>query len=78
VPPDSVTELSPLNNEVYAFSKALVEQAARVHASAGPAVKVCPDSTNAPLHMLQSARVDRRPSANVNVYLAPPGVICSA
>jgi hypothetical protein len=45
----------------------MVGHAARVHASAGPAVSVCPDNENVPPHMLQSARVDRRPSAKVSV-----------
>ncbi len=60
VPPDSVTMLSPLNKPVYVFSNVIVGQAARVHASAGPAVMVRPDNANAPLHVLQSTRVDRR------------------
>ncbi len=64
---DSVTVLSPLRMLTYVFSNAIVEHAARVHASTGPAVRVCPDSANTPPHMLQSARVDRRPSANVTV-----------
>ena len=76
--PDIVTVLSPDSNAVYMFSKAMVGQAARVHASAGPAVSVSPDSVNAPLHMLQSARVERRPSANVRTYDALCGTACSA
>jgi hypothetical protein len=64
---DSVRLLSPLSRLVYAFSKAIVGHAARVHANAGPAVKVCPDSANAPLQTLQSTRVESRPSANDNV-----------
>ena len=67
VPCESVTELLPPSKLVYAFSNAMVGHAARVHASAGPAVSVCPDSANAPLHVLQSTRVDRRPSASVSV-----------
>jgi hypothetical protein len=65
--PDSVRLLSPLNKRVYAFSNAIVGHAARVHANAGPAVKVWPDSANAPLQTLQSTRVESRPSANDNV-----------
>ena len=38
--PDSVTVLSPLSTVVYVVSKAMVGQAARVHANAGPAVSV--------------------------------------
>jgi len=45
----------------------MVGHAARVHASVGPAVSVCPDKANGPPHMLQSARVERRPSAKVKV-----------
>ena len=45
----------------------MVGHAARVHASVGPAVSVCPDDANGPPHPLQSARVDRRPSAKVSV-----------
>ena len=75
--PDIVTVLSPLSNAVYVFSKAMVGQAARVHANAGPAVSVSPDSVNAPPQMLQSARVERRPSANVRTYDAPCGTACS-
>jgi hypothetical protein len=64
--PDSVTLLSPLSRPVYMLSNAMVGHAARVHANAGPAVSVSPDSRNVPLQMLQSARVERRPSsANV-------------
>jgi len=33
----------------------------------GPAVSVCPDKMNALLQVLQSARVDKRPSAKVSV-----------
>lgn len=67
VPPDSVTMLSPLNKPVYVFSNVIVGHAARVHASAGPAVTVRPDNANAPLHMLQSTRVDSRSVAMVKV-----------
>jgi hypothetical protein len=56
---DTVTVLSPLNKLVYTFSNAIVEHAARVHASAGPAVRVCPDSVKAAPHELQSALVDK-------------------
>jgi hypothetical protein len=45
----------------------MVGHAARVHASVGPAVSVSPDKMNSPLHLLQSARVVRRPSAKVSV-----------
>jgi hypothetical protein len=45
----------------------MVGHAARVHAIKGPAVNVSPDNVNVPLHMLQSSRVDRRPSAKVSV-----------
>jgi hypothetical protein len=38
-----------------------------VHASAGPAVRVCPDSVKAALHELQSALVDKRPVAKLRV-----------
>ena len=48
-------------------SNAMVGHAARVHASVGPAVSVCPDNVNSPPQLLQSARVDRRPSAKVSV-----------
>jgi hypothetical protein len=65
--PDSVMLLSPLSKLVYAFSNAIVGHAARVHANAGPTVKVCPESANPPLHMLQSARVESRPSPNDSV-----------
>jgi hypothetical protein len=44
----------------------MVAHAALVHASVGPAVSVCPDKRNALPHVLQSARVDRRPSAKVS------------
>jgi hypothetical protein len=64
---DSVTALSPPSNSVYALSNAIVGHAARVHANAGPAVRVCPDNANSPLHTLQSTRVDSRPSANISV-----------
>jgi hypothetical protein len=64
---DRVIVLSPLSNLVYAFSNAIVGQAARVHAHAGPAVRVWSDTANMPLHMLQSARVESRPSANDRV-----------
>ena len=67
VPPDSVTMLSPLNKSVYLSPNIIVGQAARVHASTGPAVRVCPDKANAPLHMLQSTRVDSRSVAMVKV-----------
>ena len=67
VPPASVSVLSPLNKVMYASPNAIVAQAARVHASTGPAVRVCPDSANAPLQMLQSNRVDKRPSSKVTV-----------
>src|SRR5262245_10817503 len=78
LPPDSVTVLSPLSSVVYVFSNAMVGHAARVHANAGPAVSVAPDSVKAPPQMLQSARVERRPSANVRTYDAPFGTACSA
>ena len=55
VPADTVAVLSPLNKLVYTFSNAMVGHAARVHAIAGPAVSVCPDTVNAALHELQSA-----------------------
>ena len=49
-------------------SNAMVGHAARVHASAGPAVRVCPDKTRTRRRsVLQSARVDRRPSEKVSV-----------
>ena len=64
---DSVTVLSPLSSFVYVLSNSIVGHAARVHASAGPAVRVWPDSVNPPPHTLQSARVDSLPSAKVNV-----------
>jgi hypothetical protein len=67
VPPDSVTVLSPLNKLVYTSPNVIVRQAACVHASNGPAVRVCPDNANAPLHRLQSTRVDSRLSAMVKV-----------
>ncbi len=65
--PDSVMVLSPLSKLVYVFSNAIVGHAARVHANAGPAVSDGPDNANPPLHMLQSTRVESRPSANDNV-----------
>ena len=65
--PDIVMVLSPLSTLVYAFSNAIVGHAARVHANAGPTVRVSPDSANPPLHMLQSTRVESRPSANDSV-----------
>jgi len=77
VPPGRVTVVSPLNKLVYAFPNVMVGQAARVHASTGPAVRVCAENANAPLHMLQSTRVDSRSAAMVKVYLAPTGVVCS-
>jgi hypothetical protein len=40
VSPDSVTVLSPLRSVVYVISNAMVGHAARVHASAGPTVRV--------------------------------------
>ena len=64
---DTVTVLSPLNKLVYTFSNARVGHAARVHPSAGPAVRVCPDSVKAALHELQSALVDKRPVAKLRV-----------
>ena len=67
VVPDIVIVLSPLSKLVYAFSNAIVGHAARVHANAGPTVRVSPDSANPPLHMLQSTRVESRPSANDSV-----------
>ena len=77
VPPDTVTVLCPARIEVYALSNAIVAQAARVQARFGPAVSVSPASVNDPPHVLQSARVDNRPSASVNVYVAAPGTACS-
>ena len=65
--PASVTVLSPLRIPTYAASNAIVGHAARVHASAGPAVRVCPDTANEPLQVLQSARVESRPSASDSV-----------
>jgi hypothetical protein len=73
VPPDNTTELSPASNRVYSFSNAIVGHAARVHASAGPAVSVSPARANVPPQVLQSTRVDSRPSAKVKVYVAPQG-----
>ena len=67
VSPANVAVPSPASIRVYAFSKSIVRHAARVQASVGPAVSVWPDSENVPLHTLQSALVDRRPSANVRV-----------
>ena len=67
VPADTVAVLSPLNKLVYTFSNAMVGHAARVHASAGPAVRVCPDSVKAALHELQSALVDKRSVAKLRV-----------
>ena len=52
---------------MYFDSNANVGQSARVHANAGPAVRVSSDSVNPPLQTLQSARVDSRVSANVRV-----------
>ena len=63
----TVAVLSPLNKLVYTFSNAMVGHAARVHAIAGATVSVCPDSVNAALHELQSARVDKRPEAKLRV-----------
>ena len=65
--PDSPTVLSPPSMPMYFDSNAIVGQAARVHANAGPAVRVSSDSVNPPLQTLQSARVDSRVSANVRV-----------
>jgi len=48
-------------------SNAMAGHAARVHASAGPAVSGCPDKLNVAPQVLQSARVDRRSPANVSV-----------
>jgi hypothetical protein len=62
-----VTVLSPLNRLIYTFSNAMVGHAARVHAIAGPAVRVCPDTVKAALHVLQSALVDKRPVAKLSV-----------
>ena len=67
VPPDTVAVLSPLNKLVYTFSNAMVGHAARVHAIAGPAVRVCPDTVKAALHELQSALVEKRPVAKLTV-----------
>ena len=64
---ESVTVLSPPRTLVYAPSNSIVGHAARVHASAGPAVRVCPDNVNTPPQTLQSACVKSRPSPNVNV-----------
>ena len=63
----TVTVLSPLNNLVYTFSNVMVGHAARVHASAGPAVSVCPDRVKAAPHELQSALVDKRSVAKLSV-----------
>ena len=65
--PVSVTELSPLRMPTYAASNAIVGHAARVHASAGPAVRVCPDTLNVPLQVLQSALRREPPVANDKV-----------
>jgi hypothetical protein len=64
---ETLTVLSPPSKLVYVFSKVMVGQEALVHASVGPAVRVCPDSVNEPLHVLQSARVESRPSAKVRL-----------
>jgi hypothetical protein len=61
------TVLSPLSTVVYSFPKASVGQAARVHASDGPATRVWPESVNDPPQVLQSTRVDKRPLAKVSV-----------
>jgi hypothetical protein len=57
--------LSPLSSLVYALSNSIVGQAARVHASTLAAVSVESLTENEPLHTLQSARVDSRPSLKV-------------
>jgi hypothetical protein len=64
---DTVAVLSPLSKLVYACSNAMVEHAARVHASAGPTLRVCPDTVKAALHELQSAFVDTRPVAKLTL-----------
>jgi hypothetical protein len=66
-PSESAIVLSPLSIFVYVPSNAIVEHAARVQASAGPTVSVCPESWNPPPHTLQSARVDARPLSSINV-----------
>ena len=63
----SVTVLSPASTPASAVSNDMVGHAARVHAKAGPAVSVCPESVNVPLHTLQSSRADKRPSVNVTL-----------
>jgi len=68
--PDTSTVWSPLKIDVYSDSNAIVAQAARVQARAGPTVRVCPDTETVPLHWLQSTRVATRPSANEMVYAA--------
>ena len=64
---DCTTALAPARIDVYTLSNAIVGQAARVHAIASATFSVCPDSVNVLEHMLQSARVEILPSANVRV-----------
>ena len=73
VPLDNLTVLCPLSRLTYASPKAIVEQAARVHANTGPTVKVSAESVNGPPHVLQSTRVDSWPMANVTVKFALAG-----
>jgi hypothetical protein len=65
--PDTVIVCSPLSSLAYVPSNAVVAQAALVHARFGPTVSVDPERVNAPLQVLQSARVEKRPSPRVTV-----------
>ena len=56
---------SPARNDVYTDSNCIVGQAARVQAIADGSDSFDPDSENAALQELQSARAEIRPSANV-------------
>ena len=67
VVPDCTTALAPARIDVYAFSNAIVGQAARVHTIASATFSVWPDRVKELEHMLQSARVEILPSASVRV-----------
>lgn len=71
-----VVVLLPPSIAVYSVSNVMVEQAALVQASVGPATSVFPEIEKVPPHTLQSARVDKRPSVKVTVYVAPSGRFC--
>ena len=63
---------------MYTDSNAIVGHAARVHASAGPAVSVLPVRVKEPPQVLQSARVDSRPSRTTACRWRRPALGCAA